>query len=94
MTADLATIAATPAETNIIAQHFATRITGIDLINGALIHTIATVGDDGFINVEVTQSPPGFVGPDYKAKVLIHVAHPVPIPTTIELTDPETQGAV
>jgi hypothetical protein len=66
-----------------IANYVTQRLTGLDMVNSAFIRGEATVGEDDFITLDLTEYD--FNGPDRTARVLIQLLHPTaPADTTPE----------
>lgn len=64
-----------------IAEHFAARLTSMDVVNGAFIRTKAEVTDHGYITVDVTQVNYG--GDDKTVRVLLQPTAPMEVATPV-----------
>ena len=60
-----------------IAQLVATAVCGVHRVNDQFVRVNATLGDDGYIDVEVTQVD--FTGENSTVRVLLYPTAPVPI---------------
>lgn len=101
MSADLTTTMASNSTTDpaalakAIAEHFAARLTSMDVVNGAFVRTKADVTDHGYITVDITQVNYG--GDDKTVRVLLQptapmeVAAPVAAETSADV-DPVVGG--
>jgi hypothetical protein len=68
-----------------VAQLVAAAVCGVHRVNGQFISVSATLGDDGYINVEATRMD--FTGENSTVRVLFYPTAPVPVPSR-SLPDP------
>ncbi len=86
-TAEIAPSTSTTAFTR-FAEHVVARLNGMDVVNGSFVRTVATIGTDGYIAVDVTQTAPGFAGIDGTVRALLHLTMPIDV---TPITPPEVE---
>lgn len=68
----------TRLEIRAVAELVATTMCGLHRLHGRFVRVNATLGDDGYINVEVTRM--FFDGEDVTVRVLLYPTSPEPVP--------------